>query len=66
VADRWKVRVVYDEDGTCVKEIAGHLVTAQLLPGGRGLIQTYDAHGDLVASFQASVTYSIERSRIDG
>jgi hypothetical protein len=70
-ADRWRVWVVYDADGTADKEITGHRVSIQLLRSSRPgpkpcLVKAYDADGKLVSSFQAAVTYSIERSRIDG
>lgn len=55
-----KVRVIYDVDGTCVKNITGYRISCQLSDSQIGLIKVYDKQGVVVKAYHFSKVYYME------
>lgn len=72
MADRWRVTVTYDLDGTRSTVLTGWRVSTQLWPPApgsrtcRSLVQAFDERDELKASFQAAATWCVDRTRLDG
>jgi hypothetical protein len=71
VADRWKVTVTFDRDGTDSVVLTGWRISTQMWAPRhtrttRCLVKAFDEAGKLTRSVQCAAVWTIERERIDG